>query len=101
MSLPIFLTQDRILSQMQTQWASQLDQVLSCPIVNGRLLENVTLTTGSNTINHKLSRKLVGYIVCLKSANVTIYDTQSTNTMTDKTLQLTASGPAVITLWVF
>lgn len=86
---------------MQSQWAAQLDPLLALPILNGRLIENVTLTTGSNTINHKLSRKLVGYIVCLKSANVTLYDTQTTNTMTDKTLQLTSSGAAVVTLWVF
>lgn len=101
MSLPIFQTQERILSQMQTQWSSQLNPLLSCPLVNGRLIESITLTTGSNTINHRLSRNLVGYIVCLKSADVTIYDTQATNAMTDKTLRLTASGPAVITLWVF
>lgn len=101
MSLPSFNTSDRTLSMLQDQWTAQLNPVLANPLVAGRLIQNVTLASGTNTINTLLGRKLQGYIVVLKSANVTIYDTQSTNTMPDKTLQLTSSGAVVITLWVF
>lgn len=101
MSLPSFNTSDRILSMMQSQWATQLDPVLANPLVQGRLITNVSLTTGTNTINTLLSRKLQGYIVVLKSADVTIYDLQSVNPSPERTLQLVASGPAIVTLWVF
>lgn len=101
MSLPYFQTADRIISQLQTQWKALLDPVLTNPFTQGNLLQNISLSTGSNTINTKLGKKLQGYIIVLKSANVSIYDTQSTNTMADKTLQLVSSGPAVISLWVF
>lgn len=87
--------------QAQPLWASQLNPVLANPIVNSRIITNVVLTTGNNTINTLLGRKLQGYIVILKSADVTIYDTQSTNPKTDLTLQLVASGPATISLLVF
>ncbi len=101
MELPSFNTTDRILSMMQSAWATMINPVLSSLIVQGRQIPNVSLVTGTNTIDHKLSRKLQGYIVTTKSANVTIYDLQTVNTMPDKTLQLVASGPAVITLWCY
>ncbi len=99
--LPSFNTSDRILAMLQDQWASQINPVLANPLVQGRLISNISLVTGSNTINTLLGRKLQGYIVVMKSANVTIYDTQATNPMPDKTLQLVASGPAAISLWCF
>ncbi len=101
MSLPIFQTPDRILSQLQTQWNAQISPVIEQPLVRGHLINNITLISGTNVIDHRLSRKLQGYIVVLKSANVTIYDNQSTNPMPDKTLILVASGPATISAWVF
>ncbi len=101
MSLPSFNTSDRILSMMQSQWAAQLDPLLACPLVNGRLIQSVTLTTGNNTINHKLSRKLVGWIVVGQTAASSFYDNQSTNQMSDMTLILNSSAPCVVSLWVF
>lgn len=101
MSLPQFNTTDRILAMLQSQWANSLDPVLANPLVQGQLLPNITVATGSNTINHKLSRKLQGYIVVMQSAPATFYDTQATNPTPAQTLQLVSSGPAVLTLWVF
>lgn len=101
MSLTTFNTTDRILSMLQDSWSSQLNVLLANPLVNGRLIQNVVLASGSNTINTLLARKLQGYLVVLKDANVTIYDTQTTNPMPDKTLQLVSSGPATVTLYVF
>lgn len=86
---------------MQSQWATSIDPVLDNPLVMGQLLTGIQLNTGVNVINTKLSRKLQGYIVVMKSANVSIYDTQATNPMPAQTLQLVSSGPAVISLWVF
>ena len=101
MALPQFNTKDRILAMLQSQWASSIDPVITNPLVQGQLLPNITVATGSNTIDHKLSRKLQGYMVVMQSAPATFYDTQATNPMPAQTLQLVSSGPAVISLWVF
>lgn len=101
MSLPNFNTSDRILSMLQDQWSSQLNPVLSNPLVNGRLIQSVVLASGNNTINHRLSRNLVGWLVVGQTAASSIYDNQATNQMKDKTLILNASAPCTVNLWVF
>ena len=55
------LPQRLTLPLMQTQWASQIDPVLTNELVQGQLLQNITLTAGANVINHKLGRKLAGH----------------------------------------
>lgn len=86
---------------MQTKWASIINPILAAPIVNGLLLNNVSLVSGDNTINHRLGRKLQGWIVVGKNANANIYDKQSTNTMPELTLVLNSSGTLTVNLWVF
>lgn len=83
------------------KWAASLNPLLSNPIVNGRVLSGVVLTTGANTINHGLQRKLQGYVVILKSADVTIYDSQANNQMPDFNLILNSSEAAIVSIYVF
>ncbi len=99
--LPIFNTDDRVVSMLQTRWSALISPFLESKVIQGQQLNDITLVSGDNTINHKLSRKLQGYMVVLKSAASDIYDKQATNTMTDKTLVLNASSPCVISLWVY
>lgn len=100
MSLPIFNTQTREFSMMQTQWSSQLNPVISNSIVNGRLMKNVQLTTGSNSINHLLDRNYQGYFITgMHGAFIQIYDTPSPSPT--KTIVLNASAPGSLDLWVF
>lgn len=101
MSLPQFQDNNRNFQLLQTQWASQLDPVIANPLVQGRLIKDVALITGSTTINHRLGRKLQGYMVVLQSASASIYDSQATNTMSDKTLVLVSDTPVTVSLWVF
>lgn len=82
------------------KWAATLNPVIQNPLVDGRFLSTV-LATGNNVLNHGLGRKLQGYLVILKSANVDIYDAQSSNQRTDLTLILNSSGAATISLYVF
>lgn len=83
------------------KWAASLNPLLANPLSRGRLLQNVKLASGANTINHGLQRKLQGYFVVLNSAATTFYDSQSTNQMPDLTLILNASGATTVTLYVF
>lgn len=97
MSLPQRLP----LPLMQTQWAQQLDPVVSNQLVNGILLQSVFLSTGANSINHKLGRKLIGWVVTRKRASAEIYDTQDTNSMPQLTLNLNSSAPVTVDIWCF
>lgn len=96
--LPIFQTADRILSQMQTYWASQINPLLSNPLSNGILLENITIINGVNVINHMLSRNQLGWLVSDMTTAITLFRSQPFNS---KTLTLTSSGAGLISLYVF
>ncbi len=97
MALPIKLPLDL----MQTKWSAELNPVLANPITSGNLLQGIAIVTGKNVINHGLGAKLQGYIIVLNSAAVTFHDTQSTNPMTNLTLDLIASGPTTISIYCF
>lgn len=95
------LPQKQTLDQMQTKWASILDPVIKAPTNNASILQNVSLVAGTNSVNHRLGRKLQGwYIVRLRAAS-TIYDMQDTNQTPQLTLVLNASAPVVVDLAVF
>lgn len=83
------------------KWAATLNPVVANPLVQGVLLSGIPVVTGTNVINHKLGRKLQGYVVVLNSAAVTFYDSQAINQHPSLTLILNASGAATISLYVF
>jgi hypothetical protein len=98
MALPQFQDGPNAFQLMQNAWASQLNNVLSFPISNGSILQDVPLLSGANVINHKLGRKLQGWaVVRMVGAFAQVYETTS-NT---KTLTLNASAPTTISLLVF
>lgn len=100
--LPRFQSDSREFVQMQSVWASAIDPVLNQPLNSGILLENVNLVSGDNNINHKLGRKLIGWIVVrMQGVFVQLYDKQNTNQMPDKILVLNSSGTGVVNLLVF
>lgn len=92
---------DPVLQLMQNQWGQMLNPLLRNPLINGRLVENVNLSTGDNTINHLLDRKLQGWFITRIGAAATIYDKQATNPNTQQTLILNSSANATISLWCF
>lgn len=101
MSLPIYKSDDQALMHLQTNWAQQLNPLVSSAICAGTLLKSIQLKTGANVISHKLGRNLQGWIVTRLRAGITIYDTQDSNATPALTLTLTASAPATIDLCVF
>lgn len=100
--LPIFKDENRNLSMMQTAWASQLNPIIINPLSSMVQLDNITLISGVNTINHKLGKVLQGWFVTrMQNSFVQLYDLQNTNNMQDKTLILNSSGAGLISLIVF
>lgn len=89
----INLIQDRVLEG--------LNPILSKEFMDSELLQGVVLANGANTVDHKLGRELVGWIVTRINAAVTLFDTQSSNPLPEKNLKLTASGAAIVDLLVF
>lgn len=102
MKLQIFHTEDKDFQLMQTAWASILEPVLRLPVNSGTILKSIELTIGANVINHRLGRKLQGWIVVgMHDAYSNLYDMQNTNQMPDKTLILNSSAATSIDLLVF
>ena len=98
MALPVFQTDIRELSQMQTNWTSQLNPVLAAPTLAPSVLKNIKLVAGINVINHKLGRTQQGWYITDTNAAVTVYRSQPFN---DLTLTLISSGTAQINLAVY
>jgi hypothetical protein len=95
MQLPLNLST----SQMQTRWKSILDPVLANPLLQGRLISNISLVPGDNVINHKLGRAQIGWIVTDNNeGDIDLYRDAPFN---DLTLTLNCDTPAIISLWVF
>lgn len=94
------LPQKLSLPLMQTQWSQAIDPVISNPIVNGIQLTNIPLNTGDNFINHRLSRKLNGYIITgMHGIYAQIYDVPSQ--MPTLTLVLNSSTSTVVDIYVY
>lgn len=87
--------------QMENAWATLIEPFLNNPPNNPVLLKNISLSTGSNTINHRLGRKLIGWKITRIRSAATIYDEQDSNTNPQLTLILNSSAPALVDLECF
>jgi hypothetical protein len=83
---------------MLTRWASILNPVLGLPTNQPNFLEGVKLVMGNNVINHKLNRKLQGWIITDITASASIYRSAPIN---DLTLTLNSSALTTVNLMVF
>jgi hypothetical protein len=101
MALPSFNTPDVTLSLVQSKWAAILDPVIDLPINHGITLKNVKLVTGNNKVNHRLDRKLQGWIIVRKRQAADIYDQQDTNQQPTLTLALNSSADCVVDIYAY
>ena len=95
-------TNDSTLNRIQERVEDALVPVLSSSILDGKIINDVDLASGSTTIvSHGLGRVLSGWIVVSKNAAQHVYDVQSSNNNKDRFLHLTAGGTVTVSLWVF
>lgn len=99
MSLKTFRLPSKLVGDPAQQIRDFLRALRDVEIVDGRLIENVSVSTSPTNISHRLGRDWKGYIVTAASASVNVYHTTTTNR--DSVLTLTASGSATVSLWVF
>lgn len=100
-TLPSFNTEDLSLQLLQSSWAKSINPLLNSPLAKPVLLQSVVLTTGKNTINHKLGINLTGWQVIRQRGLCSIYDLQDANLLPSKTLVLMASSGVTVDLLVF
>jgi len=95
-------TTDPSLREMQYRLEETLKPVTGSSIVDGRLIKDISLASGTTTkIAHKLGRSIVGWIVVGKSAAQHVYDENSAKSDLGTYLYLTAGGTVTVNVWVF
>ncbi len=91
-------TGDSDLDRAQDETRELFRTVFESAIIDGRLLEDVTLTTGQdNVVGHKLDRTPVGILLAMSSAEATIWHTSKSN----KVIVVRTSATVTVNLWVF
>lgn len=95
-------TNDRVQNQIQDNVQFALVPIQQCPVIDGILLQNIDLINGTNIIDHKLGRKLIGwFLVRINNSIISLYDTQDTNPNPEQTLNLVINGNAQVSIYVF
>jgi hypothetical protein len=101
LSLGLYKSDDQSFTLLQTNWSAQLNPLLAAPSNNSIILKNVSLTTGSNTINTTLGRTLQGWVIVRQRAAASIHDNQDNNPNPTLTLVLISSANVVCDIEVF
>lgn len=106
--IPKVQTSDREINQLQSNIINAVQPFLNKPMVNGILVQNVSLVTGQNIINHYLGRNLQGWIITRQRALAQVYDQQDASLTQSVTLTLqvptvgfTKTAPLVVDLYCF
>lgn len=85
--------------KVRREMNADLAKVLTCPLLNGQLIEGVVLRLGQDTvINHALKRQARGYLITRRRAESgAVFDRE----MTATSITLHSSSNATVDLWVF
>lgn len=90
-------TEKTELTEKINEWTSQ---IINIPILDGVLLENIPLTVNSRQVQHKLGRRIRGWIIIKQNADAVIYD-DSANYDNKTFIKLKATANVTVSLWVF
>jgi hypothetical protein len=89
-------TNDQNLQLIQDNISAAIQPIDTAPLTRGNLLTNLPLTSGSNSIAHKLGKVPTRWVITDIDAAVTVYRSSWDNAY----INLTASGACTISLWV-
>jgi hypothetical protein len=85
------------LMQVQTNVSYVLDPLVKVPFLDGAVMSQVTLASGSNRIAQPLQRRPLGWFITDRNSAATVYRTAwDSNTIT-----LTASAATTVDIWVY
>ena len=89
---------DDITRQLQDNVDAAIGPIIDKPIVDGVLLKSIALTTGSiDIVSHKLGRTPLGYIIVKRSADSTIWESETNK----RSINLNCSADVTVSIWVF
>lgn len=92
---------DQLISRVQDNVDTAINALPSIQIIQGQLLTNIKLVNGTNIIEHKLGRELIGWFTTRLRGAAQIYDEQDTNRSSNLTLILNSNINVTVDLWVF
>jgi len=92
---------DRNISQLQSNVDQAVSDVIKAPILNGRLVDDVKLTSAPTRIEHKLGRKPSGYIIVKRNADAQVYDSLANEESPTLFLPLISSADVTVSIWIF
>jgi hypothetical protein len=81
-----------------SKWASTLNPFIANPVNNAQIIQDVTLQSGSNILNHSLGRTLQGWFIVDIQGVASIYRSAPFNS---QTLTLTSSAKVTCSIGVF
>jgi hypothetical protein len=92
---------DDNMNRVQENISRVLDYIQLSPLTgNVSFVENIALTTSESQISHRLSRKPVGFIVCMNNAASTVYKSSDSSSPTIL-INLAASAPCTVSILFF
>jgi len=93
-----FADEDEKLVQLQDRLEAFFKAIEDCPLVDGRGIEDVAITSGTPLeVEHLLGRVPEGYVVTKRSAGASVFHTA----IDDEHLTLDASANVTVNLWVY
>lgn len=96
--IPLVVTADKDLNLFQTQLGKSLQPIISNPILDGTMLNGISLASGATTFPTNLNRTQQGWFLTDVNGAATIYRSQPFN---DSTLTLTSNAAVTANIWVF
>lgn len=92
-------TRDADLMRLQDAVAESFSSITS-PLLDGRLVRNVAVSTSPTFVEHGLGREPLGFLIVDRIENVSVWRSP-TNPAPAKLLALAADVPSTVTLYVF
>ena len=91
----------RVINQLQSNIENVIQPLSSKTQNDSIIISNISLTSGTNVISHKLGKPLSGWKIVRNRAAATFYDIQDSNKSPELTLLLVSSSVAIVDLEVF
>jgi hypothetical protein len=92
---------DQDLMKVQDSVANAIEPLTKIPLLEARIIKDVSLTTSVTAVDHGLGREPLGFFVVDSIADVRVWRSATPSIAPAKLLMLVASSAAVVNLIVF
>lgn len=92
---------DSLLTQLQDGIENSLNSVFSKTILDGVLVEGISLTTSFKNVSHGLGRPVRGYVLVKSDVITSLKDDDANNVNRSLYIKLAAGATATVSVWFF